>query len=145
MSIRESIAVDIEKTLNEFNASGILLNKVYRAPKNIAELARPAFPCAIITSADEARNDSTMGGSASTRMGTITYWIDLHVWGEGNDSDLNNLVDLVETVLETDRTRDGNALDTETIQIQILDYNSVPYSSVRMIVNTKYCYTRGNA
>lgn len=145
MSIRESIAVDIIDTLDTFKSSGVQLKKVYRAPKNISELARPAFPCAILTSTNEIRSDISMGGSAITREGTITYWIDLHVWGDENDIELNELIDVVETSLEIDRTRNGNALDTQTIQIQLLEYNNTPYSSVRLIVETQYCYTRSKA
>lgn len=145
-NIRETIASDIETTLKKNSASSINLGKVVRSPVDISDLSRASFPIAVVTSADETREDITMGGPNITRQGVITYWIDLHVWGENRDQELNDLIDLVETKLDQDRTRNSAALDTVITTIRLLDPTSAtPYTSCRVFVDVEYVYTRGNS
>lgn len=145
-SIRESIAVNIETVLAAHQKDGIQFAKVYRAPKDISELPRTAFPASVITSADETREDISMGSANITVRGIITMWIDLHVWGELRDQELNQLIDLVDTALDVDRTRGSVALDTVVASVSLLDPTSAaPYTSARMLVNIDYCYTRGQS
>ena len=145
-SIRENIAVDIVSTLEDYTSSVIQLKKVMRAPVDLSDLARTVFPIAIVTTADEDREDITMGGTSITRQGVITYWVDLHVWGEEQDKELNELIELVEESLDVDRTRDNNALDTRITMVRLLEPTSAaPRTSCRVNVEVEYIFTRGAA
>lgn len=143
-SIRERIASNIEDVLRVTEGTNGHFHKVVRSPIDIADLARTSFPVAVLTSANEEREDNSMGGSAITRIGEITYWVDVHVWGEERDQEMNNLIDFVEEALDADRTRNGNALDTVIETITLLEPTSAsPWTSCRMFVNVQYCFTRG--
>lgn len=147
-SIRENIAVDIANTLREDPETGVLFKKVIRGPMDWSvEVARTSFPFAVVTSADEERDDLTMGGSTLMRQGVITYWIDIHVNGSGQDEKLNELIELVEESLDVDRTRGANALDTQVSAVQLLDPESLTseWTSARVFVTVEYCFTRGAA
>lgn len=145
-SIRENIAANIETTLNSAVSGAVEFKKVVRAPISLGDLARTSFPVAVITSADEVREDITMGGADIVREGTITYWVDIYVWGDQRDQELNNLIELLEESLDTDRTRGGNSLDTEVTNIRLPNSESAkPWTSCRVFVETDYCYTRGDA
>lgn len=145
-SIRENIALDIMSTLTDFQRSGVQFRKAVRAPFDISDAPRTVFPLAVLTTADEERQDITLGGSGITRMGTITYWIDIHVWGEQNDSQLNEMIELVEEALDVDRERDGNALDTMITFVALTEPTSArPWTTARVTVTVEYCFNRGEA
>ena len=146
MSIRENIAVDIETTLKAPQTSGIQFRVVYRAPKNVSELARTAFPLAVISSANEDREDISFS-SGVTRMGTITYWVDIYVYGNEKDAELNKLIELVDDALAVDPKRAGNAIDTQVVSVELLDpdVTNQGWTNCRVTVNVEYCYQRGTS
>jgi len=144
MSLRNQIAQNIVDTLENHQATGKNIKKVYRAPTNIDDIARTAFPAAVLTSADESREDISMGGKGIRRSGTIIFWVDLYAWGDHQDETLNELIETVENVLDVDRTRGGAAMDTVINNIQLLTPNSAqPLTSARVFVEVDYQFIRG--
>jgi hypothetical protein len=146
-SLRELIAKNIESVLNtskDQNLSNYRINKVVRDPVVIEDLSRTSLPLIFVESADETREDISMGGSAVTRQGTIEFNLNLYLQGESRDTQRNGLIQTVEDVLELDRTRGGNALDTQVTQVELIDIGeAAPYASIRIVVECTYCYTRG--
>ncbi|BCV04511.1 MAG: hypothetical protein CM15mV87_450 [Caudoviricetes sp.] len=61
-----------------------------------------------------------MGSGAKTRQGTIDFVLSGFVKGaEVNiDTKKNQLITAIETALETDITRNSNALDTEVVSVE---------------------------
>ena len=146
-NLRELIAANIESTLNDTKddqQSVDRLRKVVREPVVIEDLSRTSLPLVFVESANEEREDITMGMGNVTRQGTIEFYLNLYLQGHTRDTQRNNLIALLEEALDKDRTRGGNAMDTQVTQIELLEVGeSAPYASVRIIVVCEYCYKRG--
>ena len=148
-SLREKIAENLAETLSNTKDSAeskYRLSKVVRDPVIIEDLAKTSLPLVFIESADEIREDISMGGRSVTRQGTIEFYLHLYVKGETRDTQRNGLIQTIEDAVDTDRTRGGNALDTQVTEIELIETGeSAPYASIRMIVECTYCYTRGSS
>lgn len=141
MSKREEIAKNIVMTLA--GMSNPRLGRVTREPIIVAELSRQALPAVYVESADETREQLTMG---SGRLGTINYNLDILVSSDSRDEDRNRLVEGIEEALEVDVRRGGNALDGEVTVVEVIDPGeAVPYATMRVVYQVRYRYERGNA
>lgn len=140
MNNRELIAADIQETLEATRQSStatVRLGRITRDPIVIDELSRESFPCVFVESANEQREDISIG----SRQGTIEYQLNLHVHGDTRDSQRNALIELIEQALSTDITRGGAAYDTQLSSIEIIESGEAkPYASIRLTFVIRYCY-----
>lgn len=142
MSIREDIAVDLVDTLADIETP-VKVKYVTREPFDFEKLSNAQFPAILVQSADEDRNDDTLGGSLSHRMATINYQLVCYVKGEKIDTIRNNIIEAVEESLDTDRTRGGVALDTQIISIETDEGSIAPVGGVIITLRVLYKYQRG--
>lgn len=139
MSKREDIANDIVKALK--NITSPRLGLVTREPIIIEEISRQAIPAVYVESADEEREQLTMGKS---RLGRISYNLDILVKSDMRDTDRNRLVEAIEEKLEEDVRRDSRALDGEVVVVEVIDPGeAVPYATMRIVYLVTYRYERG--
>ena len=144
MSVRENIASNIKTVIDAISSPDIKL--VSRQPFNIDELSQTQFPCVLIQSSEETREDSSIGsGDTGTRTGTVDFIVNGFVQGSNTNIDTlrNALITAIETALETDITRDSNALDTEVVQVETDEGTLFPVGGIRMVVRCMYQYSAG--
>ena len=86
-----------------------------------------------------------MGEGARTRQGTIDFVLSGFVKGaEVNiDTKRNQLITAIETELESDITRSGNALDTEVISVETDEGTLFPIGGIRMTIRCIYTFESG--
>jgi hypothetical protein len=144
MSVRENIASNLLSTISAIS-SPITIRKATRQPFIIDELSEQQYPAVIIQTSEENRDDSELGSGAKTRIGTIDFVILGFVKGaESNiDTARNQLITAIETSLETDITRSGNALDTEVIQVETDEGSLFPVGGIRMTIRCMYQFQAG--
>jgi hypothetical protein len=143
MSVRENIASNILSTISGISSPSI--KKATRQPFILDELSEQQYPAVIIQTSEENRDDSELGSSAKTRIGTIDFLILGFVKGaEANiDTKRNELITAIETELESDITRNGNALDTEVVQVETDEGTLFPVGGIRMTIRCMYQYQAG--
>ena len=144
MSVRENIASNIKTVIDAISSPDIKL--VSRKPFNIDELSQTQFPCVLVQSSEETREDSSIGsGDTGTRTATVDFIIYGFVQGSNTNIDTlrNALITAIETALETDITRDSNALDTEVVQVETDEGTLFPVGGIRMVVRCIYNYLAG--
>jgi hypothetical protein len=141
MSKRELIAKNIEQVLRDTRDPKPIF--VTRETLDVENLARSQFPAVFITTDTEDRAETTLQGSSGTRFATITYNIVCYVTGTALDTLRNDIVERVEEALEADRSRGGNAIDTQTIAVNVNNDVEPPIGEVTVVVNVLYQYTRG--
>jgi len=144
MSVRENIASNLLSTISAIS-SPITIRKATRQPFIIDELSEQQYPAVIVQTSEENRDDSELGSGAKTRIGTIDFVILGFVKGaESNiDTARNQLITAIETSLETDITRSGNALDTEVIQVETDEGSLFPVGGIRMTIRCMYQFQAG--
>ena len=146
MSKRENIASDIITKLDAVT-SPIEFKKLTREPFEAEELADSQFPAMFIQSGDETREVASIGetGSGNYR-GTIDFVI--VAFGKGTTSNIdtvrNQLIEVIEETLDTDVTRNGNAIDTQIIEANTDEGTIYPYGAVRITVRVLYEFIRGS-
>ena len=101
-----------------------------------------------VVSGDETRELSSLGAVGSgKRTGTIDFVLTCFV--KGTDSNLdtkrNQVAEVVEETLDNDITRNGNALNTEIVEISTDEGEFQPYGAVRIVVRVLYDFVRGTA
>ena len=143
MSIRENIASELLSTISAISSPTI--KKATRQPFILDELSEQQYPAVIIQTSEENRDDAELGSGARTRTGTIDFVILGFVKGaEVNiDTKRNELITAIETELEIDITRDGNALDTEIVSVETDEGSLFPVGGIRMTVRCMYEYQAG--
>ena len=143
MSVRENIASDLLTTISGISSPAI--KKATRQPFILDELSEQQYPAVIIQTSEEVRDDAELGSGARTRHGTIDFVILGFVKGaEANiDTKRNELITAIETELEIDITRDGNALDTEVVSVETDEGSLFPVGGIRMTVRCMYEYQAG--
>ena len=147
MSKREDIAANIITTLDAVT-SPIELKKITREPFEPEQLADPQFPALYISTGDEVREDYTLGDTAAgKRSGTIDYVLVGYVKGtETNlDTKRNQLIEVIEETLDADRTRNGNALNTQVVEVSSDEGTLYPLGGIRIVVRVFYEFVRGTA
>mgnify|MGYP001353428101 FL=1 len=143
MSVRENIASNIASTISGITSPSI--RKVTRQPFDIDELSDKQYPVVIIQTSEETREDVEMGSGAKTRQGTIDFVLSGFVKGaEVNiDTKRNQLITAIETALETDITRNSNALDTEVVSVETDEGTLFPIGGIRMTIRCTYVFQSG--
>jgi hypothetical protein len=142
MSIREKIADNIVTTLQTVVPKNDV-SYVTREPFDFAKLSNAQFPAILVRSAGENREDSSIGGSITQRMGTINYDLICYVKGSVIDTARNKIIEVVEEALDVDRYRGGNALDTQVITVEVDEGSIDPIGGVIITIRVLYQYTRG--
>lgn len=143
MSVRESIAENIVTTLRDSVVEPVRVKYVTREPFDFNKLSNAQFPAVLVRTAGEDREDSSLGGSIGQRMGSIDYELVCFVKAGIIDQARNNIIEAVEEGLEVDRTRGGNAIDTQITNIEVDEGSIDPVGGVILTVRVVYQYTRG--
>jgi hypothetical protein len=143
MSIRENIASNLLTTISGISSPAV--KKATRQPFILDELSEQQYPAVIVQTSEETREDSELGSGAKTRHGTIDFLILGFVKGaESNiDTARNELITAIETAVETDITRDGNALDTMVVSCETDEGSLFPVGGIRMTIRCMYEYQSG--
>ena len=143
MSVRENIASNLLTVIG--NISSPAIKKATRQPFPIDELSEQQYPAVIVQTSEETRDDSELGSGARTRHGTIDFIISGFVKGaEANiDTKRNELITAIETAVETDITRNGNALDTMVVSCETDEGSLFPVGGIRMTIRCMYEYQSG--
>ena len=143
MSTRENIASNIASTISGISSPSI--KKVTRQPFDIDELSDKQYPVVIVQTSEETREDIEIGSGAKRRQGTIDFVLSGFVKGaETNiDTKRNQLITAIETELESDITRGGNALDTEVISVETDEGTLFPIGGIRMTIRCIYTFESG--
>jgi hypothetical protein len=143
MSVRENIASNLLTVLSNISSPDII--KATRQPFLLDELSDKQYPAVIVQTSEENRDDSELGSGAKTRHGTIDFVVLGFVKGaEANiDTKRNELITAIETAIETDITRSGNALDSEVIQVETDEGSLFPVGGIRMTIRCMYEYQAG--
>jgi hypothetical protein len=143
MSVREDIASNLLTVIS--NISSPTIKKATRQPFLLDELSEQQYPAVIIQTSEENRDDSELGNGAKTRHGTIDFVILGFVKGaEANiDTARNTLITAIETAIESDITRNGNALDSEVIQVETDEGSLFPVGGIKMTIRCMYEYQSG--
>jgi len=142
MSIRESIAENIITTLQDVVAP-VRISYVTREPFQFDKLSNAQYPAVLVRTADENREDSTIGGSIGKRIATINYELVCFVKSGLIDQARNNIIEAIEEGLDVDRNRGGFAKDTQITQVEIDEGSIDPIGGVILTVRVMYEYTRG--
>jgi len=144
MSNRENIANNIITVLDAVT-SPIELKKITREPFNVDELTQQQYPAVFIQSGDEVRSDQTMTSSTITREATADFILVGFVKGSDTNIDTkrNQLIEVIESTLEQDRTRGGYAKRTEIVEVSTDEGTLYPIGGIRMVVRVMYQYTAG--
>ena len=143
MSVRENIAVNLLSVISSISSPTI--KKATRQPFLLDELSEQQYPSVIIQTSEENREDSELGSGAKTRHGTIDFLILGFVKGADTNIDTkrNELITAIETAIETDITRNGNALDSEVVQVETDEGSLFPVGGIRMTIRCMYEYQAG--
>ena len=143
MSVRENIASNLLTVILAISSPAV--KKATRQPFPIDELSEQQYPAVIVQTSEETRDDSELGSGARTRHGTIDFIISGFVKGaEANiDTKRNELITAIETAVEADITRNGNALDTMVVSCETDEGSLFPVGGIRMTIRCMYEYQSG--
>jgi len=143
MSVRENVAANLVTQLKTITTP--VIKKVTREPFDFEKLSNAQFPAILVRTANETREDSSIGGSMTSRMSTIDYELVCFVKHKNIDTARNQLVEAIDEKLDVDRTRGGHAIDTQVISVEVDDGTIDPIGGVIVTVRVIYQYTRGDA
>ena len=143
MSIREDIASNLVSTISGISSPAI--KKVTRQPFELDELSQQQYPAVLVQTIEETKEDQELGSSAKTRIANLEFGITGYVKTNDDNIDTarNNLASAIETALETDITRSGNALDTEVLSIETDAGSLFPYGAVLITIRVTYEHQSG--
>ena len=141
-SKRELIAKNIEFELKQIDDPKPIF--VTREPIQVSELSDKQFPCVVIRTAGEAREDITMSTSTNRRSGTITYELECFTRKLPVDTSMNEFAEAIEEKLSTDRTRDGNCKLAQMISMEVDTDTVTPYGRFTMTYEAFYDYLKGD-
>ena len=143
MSVRENIASNIQTVINAISSPDVKL--CTRQPFELEELSQAQYPAVIVQTSEENREDQELGSGSQTRTGTIDFVVLGFVKGSDSNIDTlrNALITAIETALETDITRDSNALDTEVVQVETDEGTLFPVCGIRMVIRCLYEFNAG--
>lgn len=147
-SLREQISENIEQVLADMQDPQPVL--VTREPFEVEKLAITQFPAVLIQLVNETRETVTMG-TTGRRVGELNYTIRCFVRGTELDSRRNQLMDAIDTALDSDRYRslattvEGNAvLDSQVTEIIVIP-RQPPLAEFTINFRVNYNYIRGTA
>mgnify|MGYP003671804300 FL=1 len=139
-SIRENIASHIVTQINAITG----VKTVTREPTDIAQLAVTSFPHVLVESANETRENSSIG-TAPRQESTIDFLINVVVHGNNRDSDRNSIIEQIEEKLALDTSLGGNASDSFTSEVIIREIGETkPYGQGALVYTAKYYHVRGS-
>tara|TARA_R100000700_G_C3137009_1_gene120085 strand:+ start:263 stop:700 length:438 start_codon:yes stop_codon:yes gene_type:complete len=143
MSTREDIASNLVTVISNISSPDV--KKVTRQPFELDELSQQQYPAVLIQTIEETKEDQELGSGAKTRLNTLEFGITGFTKGSESNIDTarNDLASAIETALESDITRDGNALDTEVISIETDAGSLFPYGAVLITVRVIYEHQSG--
>lgn len=144
MSVRENIASDLVSTIQGMS-SPVSASYVTREPFDFNKLSNAQFPAVLIETGTETRTDGTIGESSTQRLGTIEYQLTGFVKGANIDSARNELIEAIENAVDVDRSRGGNAVNTQITSIETDEGSIDPIGGVIVTVTVLYQFTRGQA
>lgn len=149
-SLREQIAENIEQVLADMTDPQCVL--VTREPFEVEKLAITQFPAVLIQMDTEERRTITMGaGNVGRRQGVITYVVRGFVRGTELDSRRNQLIDAIETALDSDRYRglpltvDGSLVTDSQVTTIEVETRQPPLAEFAVTFQVTYNYLRGNS
>ena len=144
MSVRENIASNLLSTISAIS-SPITIRKATRQPFLLDELSEQQYPAVIVQTSEETRDDSELGSGARTRHGTIDFIISGFVKGAESNIDTlrNQLITAIETAVESDITRNNNALDTMVVACETDEGSLFPIGAIQMTIRCMYEYQSG--
>lgn len=120
------------------------LGKVSAKPEDFARLARTAFPFVQVEITAEEKEDIAI----EWRLATMTVDITVHLDGKSKtekvQTQLADIIEVIEEKLEVDRTRNKQAQLTELLSIGEIQETGYPTVSQTMSVGIQYTYNRGN-
>jgi len=143
MSKRENIASNIATTLAAISSPAV--KKVTRQPFPLDELSEAQYPAILVQTQEETKEDQELGSGSATRISNLDFLITGYTKGaESNiDTARNALISAIETALETDITRNSNALDTQVLSIETDAGTLFPYGAISMVVRVMYEHDSG--
>ena len=143
MSTREDIASNLVTVISNISSPDV--KKVTRQPFELDELSQQQYPAVLVQTIEETKEDQELGSGAKTRLNTLEFGITGFTKGSESNIDTarNDLASAIETALESDITRDGNALDTEVISIETDAGSLFPYGAVLITVRVIYEHQSG--
>ena len=138
MSVREDIASNIASVIDAISSPDV--KKVSRQPFPLEELSQQQYPAVLIQTIEETKEDQELGSGAKTRICTLEFGITGFIKGSESNIDTarNNLASAIETAVESDITRSGNALDTEVVSIETDAGSLFPYGAVLITIRVIY-------
>ena len=143
MSVRENSASNLVSVL-QAATTPLTPKLVTREPFDFTELSNAQFPALLVQTANEDRRDLTIGDDGITREGVITYQIFGYVKSNTIDTARNQLIETIEEALDSDRTRGGNALDTQIVSIETDEGAIAPVGGIIVTAEVMYNFVRGN-
>jgi len=143
MSVRENIATNLVAQLQAISSPTV--KKVTREPFDFDKLSNAQYPAILVRTANENREDASIGGSMSSRQATIDYELICFVKHTNIDTARNQIVEAIDEKLDEDRTRGGYAIDTQVTSVEVDDGTIDPVGGVIVTVQILYTYTRGDA
>ena len=143
MSARENIAQNIKQQLE--NMTNPAPGSVSRDFFDPSKIAITQFPAILITTADETREDFSMG----ERQGVIRYNLRFYVRGTQIDTLRNELIESIEETLEQSRDRDITLtatnihhVTTKVVGVEVVE-RELPLGEVVVQVDVTYKYKKG--
>lgn len=144
MSVRENIAIDLVATLKAMSTP-VSAALVTREPFDFDKLSNAQYPAILVETGAESRIDASIGETDAQRHGTIEYRLTGFVKGANIDTARNALIEAIENALDDDRTRGGNAVNTQVTSIETDEGSIDPIGGVIVTVTVLYQFTRGQA
>ena len=154
MSAREDIANNIINQLSDISSPAITV--VTRNNVAVTDLSVQQFPCIILLSGTELKEDATMVADRGTATsGTVFGELDFTITGyvrrtnstitlnDNLDTQRNALIEAIEEKLAADRTRGGNAMNAYITQVTVDPGNLFPLGKVELTYRVEYKYIRG--
>tara|TARA_A100001388_G_scaffold73131_1_gene51848 strand:- start:2699 stop:3136 length:438 start_codon:yes stop_codon:yes gene_type:complete len=143
MSKRENIASNVVSTISGMSSPSI--KKISRQPFPLDELSQQQYPAVLVQTIEETKEDQELGTGAKTRLSTLEILVQCYIKGSENniDTERNNLATAIETELESDITRGGNALDTQVTNIETDGGQLFPFGAVNLTISVLYEHQSG--
>ena len=146
MSLRESIAKNIVEVLGDMDPPRPVF--VTREPFDVEKLALTQFPALLIVTANETREEHTMGGN---RRAVLEILINGFVRSDGRegfvqsvDEKRNEMIERIEETLNEDRTRelsDSTAVKTRVTAIEVIQDRKPPLGEFVVTCEVHYTFT----
>ena len=143
MSKRNDITNNIVELLTDSNDPKPVF--VTREVIEVEKLGRTQFPAVVVKSGDETRTEFTMQSSSGERRSIFNVICDCYVTGTDIDRQRNDIAERIEEVLEVDRSRGGNALDTRLTELAVDEAIDTRFGLITLTFEVEYIYTRGGA